>query len=652
MDKILEGYLNSFVTEQGIEYLEKENAFEQLVNFNILSRVVSEPIDLDSVTVGGGADTGIDGLAIIVNDHLISDKEDIDHFKKSLRRFDVKFVFTQAKTSEKFDSGDIGNFLFGVRGFFEKDPLPNSNPRIQNAHQLKEYIYGSTIDMEESPVCEMFYVSSGSWQNDITLLARIDAEVSTLRSTKLFSEVKFTPVDAEQFKRIHREIRNKIVKTINFEKHTTLPTIDGVHQAYLGVLPALEYLKLISGDDGNLLRNLFYDNVRDFQGNNPVNQEIATTISTANQNDRFALLNNGITIVAKSINQVGNIFTIRDFQIVNGCQTSHVIFINKKAVSDKIYLPVKLIVTEDLDVTNTVIKATNRQTEVKIEAFESLSPFQKKLEEFYDTYKAGIKLYYERRSKQYDYLSIKPNEIISIPTQTKCFLGMFLNEPQSTHRYYGELLESYEDKIFLESHNPFPYYISGYAYHLLEKFFFEKKLLNQYRPFRFHLLMAFRLITETSELPTLNSKKIDKYCSDMIAILGDTNKSLSVFKRATHLVDQLLPKLTYDAYEAPRRRSFTVDLISLASSENKQTTQKATIATVDRERGVVINFSSVKGYGFIKGSYKDNIFVHYSGIKGDKYTYKYLEEGQTVEFVVIKAEKGLQAIDVEVVKAS
>src|SRR5260221_8479921 len=112
MDKILEGYLNNFVTEKGLEYLEKEIAFEQLVNFNILSRMVTEPIDLDNVTVGGGADTGIDGLAIIVNDHLILSNEEIDYFKKSLRRFDVKFIFTQAKTSEKFDMGEMGNFLF------------------------------------------------------------------------------------------------------------------------------------------------------------------------------------------------------------------------------------------------------------------------------------------------------------------------------------------------------------------------------------------------------------------------------------------------------------------------------------------------------------------------------------------------------------
>jgi hypothetical protein len=66
-------------------------------------------------------------------------------------------------------------------------------------------------------------------------------------------------------------------------------------------------------------------------------------------------------------------------------------------------------VTDDIDITNMVIKATNRQTEVKVEAFESLQPFHKQLEDFYNTFKDIKPLYYERRSKQYDFLTIKEN---------------------------------------------------------------------------------------------------------------------------------------------------------------------------------------------------------------------------------------------------
>ncbi len=59
-----------------------------------------------------------------------------------------------------------------------------------------------------------------------------------------------------------------------------MPQIGGVQAAYIGIVPCLEYLKLLTNEDGTLNRRLFYDNVRDFQGNNPVNHEIEVLFGT------------------------------------------------------------------------------------------------------------------------------------------------------------------------------------------------------------------------------------------------------------------------------------------------------------------------------------------------------------------------------------
>ncbi len=519
MDKILETYLADFSQEQNIEHLEKSQAFELFVNYSVLSKIHAGPFDVESTSVGGGNDNSIDGIGIIVNEHLVTTKEEVDYFKKSLRRLDVRFIFIQAKTSEKFDMGDIGNFLFGVKNFFEPSSSLPSNAEVQNLRSLKDYIYDQSLDMNDSPLCELFFATTGTWTGDKTLDGRVQAEIQSLKETKLFSNVKFSWIDGETLKKYYRELRNKVVKQITFEKHTTAPSIKGVLQAYIGILPGSEYLRLITDDEGYLQRNLFYDNVRDYQGNNPVNLEIAGTINDPLHNDLFSLLNNGITVVAKSINQVGTTFTIRDYQIVNGCQTSHVLYLNRSYVTDKIFIPVKLIVTDDVEITSKITRATNRQTAVQVEAFESLQRFHKELEEFYNTYKSEKPLYYERRSRQYDGLPIRADQIISLPLQTHSFLAMFLNEPHSTHRYYGEVLKANEDRMFLEGHSTYPYYISGYAFNLLWKFFQTKKISPLHKVFRFHLLMIFRLLAEKSDLPFLNSKKIDKYCMDLKDIL-------------------------------------------------------------------------------------------------------------------------------------
>jgi len=64
----------------------------------------------------------------------------------------------------------------------------------------------------------------------------------------------------------------------------------------------------------------------------------------------------------------------------------------------------------------------------------------------------------------------------------------------------------------------------------------------------------------------------------------------------------------------------------------------------ERETGTVKWFNNTKGYGFIARDTGEDIFVHYTGIRGTGY--RALQEGQKVEFEVTQTEKGLQAQDV------
>ncbi len=64
----------------------------------------------------------------------------------------------------------------------------------------------------------------------------------------------------------------------------------------------------------------------------------------------------------------------------------------------------------------------------------------------------------------------------------------------------------------------------------------------------------------------------------------------------------------------------------------------------ERETGTVKWFNTSKGFGFIGREGADDVFVHYSAIRGEGF--KNLEEGQQVEFTVEQGTKGPQAVDV------
>jgi cold shock protein len=65
------------------------------------------------------------------------------------------------------------------------------------------------------------------------------------------------------------------------------------------------------------------------------------------------------------------------------------------------------------------------------------------------------------------------------------------------------------------------------------------------------------------------------------------------------------------------------------------------------ESGTVKWFNATKGFGFIKRSTGEDVFVHYRAIAGTGY--RTLNDGDPVEFEVEAGPKGLQALNVTVV---
>jgi CspA family cold shock protein len=67
----------------------------------------------------------------------------------------------------------------------------------------------------------------------------------------------------------------------------------------------------------------------------------------------------------------------------------------------------------------------------------------------------------------------------------------------------------------------------------------------------------------------------------------------------------------------------------------------------ERMTGTVKWFNDTKGFGFIEREGGEDVFVHFSSIRGDGF--KSLQDGQKVEFTLGQGQKGPQALDVAAV---
>lgn len=362
-----------------------------------------------------------------------------------------------------------------------------------------------------------------------------------------------------------------------------------------------------------------------------------------------------MTIVARSITPVGDEFTLRDYQIVNGCQTSHVLYFNRAAVTDQLFLPIKLIVTDSRELMNRVIKATNWQTEVKREAFIALEPFQKQIEEFYGSISIlDQKLYYERRSKQYEADETPKFRVVSLTTQTKCFVAMFLGEPQSTHRYYGELLKSYNKSIFQDNHDPASYYWCAYAIFVIDRAFRRGELPNWAKPYRYHFLYLIRLYISPDDKASVerDNKKSRQYHENVRALLTDPSRFASFIREAVRTIDRVLrdSRGKYQG-EAERRSEFTAAIRSELRREARSIGERTPDEAADtRTRPISRSSMRIRGsikrvgteFGFITDERGRDIFFHISQWRGARAP----SVGIHVSFEAAIGQKGFRALAV------
>lgn len=401
MDAITRANVCQFIEQNGIAITDPAKQFELFGAYCVLSSILEDSLDLEAVSTGSGGDCGIDTLAIVANGALLSEPDQVQDIIDNNKYLDVQFFFLQSTTSAEFSGQKINGFFFGVEDFFKDNPSLPMNDRMKNAFAIKEELYRkAALFTRGNPDVYCYYTSTGTWQSPQHTVAIIESFKDRLANTNLVDKVHVEMVDARAAQQLYRSTQNGLRAEITIANVLTLPPIDGVDQAYLGYIPAREYLKLVTDEHTNIRKTVFYDNVRDFQGENKVNKKIAGTLDS-DKKAEFLIRNNGVTIVAKSMNRTGDRFTLSDYQVVNGCQTSHVLFVAADSLDDSVSIPIRIVATINEDVTRGVIEATNSQTEVTDEQLKSLSDFQKTLEEHFATYEGDKRLYYERRSKQY-----------------------------------------------------------------------------------------------------------------------------------------------------------------------------------------------------------------------------------------------------------
>lgn len=620
LQPIIRAKLNKFREIHDISNTKDSIAFEQFANEMVLSNhqaggiSVSEDL-LNAASIGGCNDMGIDGICIKLNGVLIETLDDAKDIISTRNSAEIEFIFIQSKYKDKFDSGEYAKFINGITDFLSDTHYQPMNNSVKEWLKIKDYLMSNDVMIlwNENPIIRLYYIVMGTWNESEHIIAISKKFSDDIQQFNSYGEIFINYIDTEKFKKLCDDNENQFSAVINIIDTFSLTAVNNVDNSNIILCSAEELMPLLITEDGILRKRLFNDNVRDYQGETAINESILNTIQT--EPESFVLMNNGITIICTDMVSGNRKVTIRNPQIVNGCQTCSVLYrAYRKGIDiSKVVISAKIISTKDLEITNKVIRGTNRQNIVYDEAFECTRTFHKELEELFSALSAEYpnnRIFYERRSKQFaDNPTVKACEKISFRILIQSFVSIFLNCPHKGHKHESKLLQEFKNKIFIDTQSKLPYYVAGLMYSNTEQLFKKHPEYKYLKTYRAQILMIIRELCNSSQFTINNENSIDTYCDVLLDVLRDTDKFETVFLSAisefTRLVDSwtIVKGETYK-YGIKDSAEFTKYIL-----DNICPTQSFDDLPY---RGTVIKISRDKYhhfYGFISKQ-PNNIFFH------------------------------------------
>lgn len=544
MHRIVQSHLNNFSENFGCEAMSLPMQFERFCTYSILSSRYSTDFELDDVCTGED-DDGIDGVAIAIDEILCPSSEDAKVvFQEQRRNRDVDIVFIQAKTGERFDLGEFLKFKEGVLRFISDGDYHVSDGILVEAKgTFDEVIQNVPKVRNGKPSIYAYYVTTGLYQAPQEIeQARLEFE-RQLTQSGYFHVVAVSILGRDELTKLWVGTYSGTQASLSAFSNAALPPISGIDEAYLAVVKGVDLVdKLLITEDGNLRGQVFEENVRAYLGDeNPVNKSISETIHSLSAS-RFPVLNNGVTIVSPDVQLQGNVFHLRNFQIVNGCQTSNVLFENRAVLGD-LMVNVKIVETQDEDVFAELVRATNSQSKVDDAQFLSLRPVIRRVEQYFesiDTTEIEKKLYLERRDRQYVGQDIPALRIYSLHNAAKCVAAMFCMRPELAFRYPKQMYSDLGDTMFANDVKEQVYYAACLTMHRLNLLVSNGTIPQNMKRFKWHILTIVRAIVCGRDICKLSSKEAVKQSTQIVGIMGSHGQeATTIFQKAAGICNGL-----------------------------------------------------------------------------------------------------------------
>ncbi|MBD2362336.1 AIPR family protein [Anabaena minutissima FACHB-250] len=426
--------------------LPDDEFFEIFTFEQILKKYDLSYDELSYGKIGGGDDGGIDGFFIFINNNFVSEDTELDNFKKSPS---IQLFLIQSKRSDSFSEKAIEKWLSTIMNIFDLEKNIEQIQKYYNSDLINKVTFFRELYLNlasQHPSIEIAYVYAS--KGDVSFInpkVHNLSEVLKENTVKYFSgaRVNIDFVGARE-----------LIDSSRLEKSYTLQLkfienyISRGEDNYVILASLEDYYNFVTYDNKELRTYIFAFNVRDYQGSNvEVNKDIKITLESNEKLD-FWWLNNGITILSSRASVAGKTISLDDVQIVNGLQTTNTIYHyiknrenNNNGLNEGRAILIKIVVTNDPETRDRVIKATNFQTPIPPASLKATDPIQLDIENFF----LNQEWFYDRRKNYYKNTGKRPDRIISIPYLAQSVIAIVFHEPDIARSRPSSILKKDND---------------------------------------------------------------------------------------------------------------------------------------------------------------------------------------------------------------
>jgi hypothetical protein len=431
--------------------LSESKFFELFASEHILKNYGLSYDEIFSGIVGDGGDGGVDSIYTFVNGVLAAEDTNFTNIKQNGV---ITLYIIQSKKTNGFSDEAILRLDDTCKDLLNlSHPLDvkskKYNPRLLRSIAIFRGTY--TQLLKTSPKLQIIFWYA-TLADDIhpNVEDRSDLLKQTVKQLFTDCEVEFHFCGADKLFTLYRKSK---VENLPLTVTEIMPT---QLNSPICLVNLKEYFNFIHDPETGELRSwLFEENVRDYEGRSiEVNRAIRISLESSNPAQDFWWLNNGITVVATKAPLSGKTISVTDPKIVNGLQTSMEIYnyfrVSPKHAEDRNIL-VRIVVADDQEIRNSIIKATNSQSSISAASLRSFDPIHHKIEQYF----LLQDLFYDRRKNYYKNQGKAKEKIVTIPYLAQAVAAIWLQRPNDSRGRPIRLLKDPDlyDRIFSEAND-------------------------------------------------------------------------------------------------------------------------------------------------------------------------------------------------------